>query len=551
MADSGTAAAPVDDREPDVDPHAEVPPRGGVSSGVVDGRPSTPPDRREGGWTLRKRADVLFGVALAVVVIAAATAALALLNLLETREQVSDRLDPARVASGDLLSGLFSQQQASRGALVSGGDEQFYDLFASGEQQEAEAIAHMRGLLDDAPRLQDHLDQIEADAQRWRDDHASSELQAGRRQSDLTREEREANVRAFDVVQEDVEALQAELETRREEGRSDLDRATALLVSSLAVAIVVLALLVLLMRTAATRWVIRPLDRLRLDARSVAAGDLQHPVIPQGPDELAELGADVDAMRRRLLSELQLLEETHATLADQAEELARSNRDLEQFAYVASHDLREPLRKVTAFCELLQSRYGGQLDERADTYIGFAVDGAQRMEVLINDLLAFSRVGRLTADFEPVDCDDCLDRALDNLSMTLEDAGAVVERQGELPTVDGDATLLTAVFQNLVANAIKFRRPDVPPQVQVTAVRRDDEWEITVTDNGIGIEPEYAERVFIIFQRLHTKEAYSGTGIGLALCRKIIEHHGGRIWVDTDRSEGTRVAFTLPAARIS
>jgi len=251
-------------------------------------------------------------------------------------------------------------------------------------------------------------------------------------------------------------------------------------------------------------------------------------------------------MRRRIRAELAAMEDAREQLAAQAEELARSNTDLEQFAYVASHDLQEPLRKVTSFCQLLQRRYQGQLDERADQYIEFAVDGAKRMQALINDLLAFSRVGRTTEAFVEVDCDEALDRALHNLENAIEDAGAEVVRLTPLPMVEGDPSLLAALFQNVLGNAVKFRR-EVPPRVEIGAGRSDGEWSFRVSDNGIGIDEAYAERVFVIFQRLHAKDLYPGTGIGLALCKKIVEFHGGRIWIDTAAASGTTVCWTLPA----
>jgi light-regulated signal transduction histidine kinase (bacteriophytochrome) len=221
-------------------------------------------------------------------------------------------------------------------------------------------------------------------------------------------------------------------------------------------------------------------------------------------------------------------------------ELERSNLDLEQFAYVASHDMQEPLRKVAGFCRLLQRRYGSRLDERADQYIEFAVDGANRMQVLINDLLAFSRVGRVGSAHTEVDTQRLLGNALANLDTN----GARIAR-GDLPQVRGEAALLTAVFQNLVGNALKFHG-DGPPDVRIEAERVDDEWVFSVIDRGIGIDPEHAERIFAIFQRLHPRDAYPGTGIGLAMCRRIIEYHGGRIWLDTEAGD-TTFRFTLPA----
>ena len=210
------------------------------------------------------------------------------------------------------------------------------------------------------------------------------------------------------------------------------------------------------------------------------------------------------------------------------------------------------MRKVASFCQLLEKRYGDKLDERGAEYIGFAVDGAKRMQVLINDLLTFSRVGRLNATYTEVDLDAALDTALTNLAAAVEESGAeIVRPQRRLPHVDGDPTLLAMVWQNLIGNAVKFRREGVAPRIVIECEPsrddRDDDWIFTVSDNGIGIPQEFVDKVFVIFQRLHGRDAYSGTGIGLALCKKIIEHHGGTIWIDTSYTEGTRFRFTLPA----
>jgi light-regulated signal transduction histidine kinase (bacteriophytochrome) len=299
------------------------------------------------------------------------------------------------------------------------------------------------------------------------------------------------------------------------------------------------------------RMVSRPVMELAEQVRAVAAGDYDRRIESGGSPELTKLAADVDGMRRKIVAELaevrqarSQIEWVNEQLKVQAEELTRSNRDLEQFAYVASHDLQEPLRKVASFCQLLQRRYQGQLDERADQYIAFAVDGAQRMQRLINDLLAFSRIGRITAGFTEVD----LDRVLAEVQSQLEvRAGEEAEiTWSGLPTVEGEEPLLTTLFVNLIGNSLKFRRPDVPPVVRVTARREGDEWLINVRDNGIGIEAEFADKVFVIFQRLHGRDAYEGTGIGLAIVKKIVEYHGGRIWLDHDVEEGTSINFTLP-----
>jgi light-regulated signal transduction histidine kinase (bacteriophytochrome) len=278
----------------------------------------------------------------------------------------------------------------------------------------------------------------------------------------------------------------------------------------------------------------------------VAGGDFQHSIRADGPAELVDLGRDVEAMRLRIVAELSAVREAHQRLDDQTRELARSNAELEQFAYVASHDLQEPLRKVASFTQLLGERYRNTLDERAHQYIDFAVDGATRMQALINDLLAFSRVGRLRVANRPVDLHRTAMLAVDNLSAAIEETGATVT-VGDLPTVDGDPSLLATAIQNLIGNAIKFRRPDVAPQVVIEATDEGDQWEFAVADNGIGIEAEYAERIFTIFQRLHPRDVYPGTGIGLAMVRKIVEYHGGRIWLDpAHEGPGSTFRFTLP-----
>ncbi len=230
-------------------------------------------------------------------------------------------------------------------------------------------------------------------------------------------------------------------------------------------------------------------------------------------------------------------------LERRTEELARSNAELERFAYVASHDLQEPLRMVSSYVQLLARRYQGRLDSDADEFIGFAVDGAGRMQRLITDLLAFSRVGRMGKDLEPTPLDACLDQALKNLEVAIAESGAVVTRD-PLPVVMGDSSQLVQVFQNLVGNALKFRGTE-PPRVHVSARRDGRQWQLSVRDNGIGFDAQYAERIFIIFQRLHGRD-YPGTGIGLPISRKIVERHGGRLWGESQPGKGSIFILTLP-----
>jgi serine/threonine protein kinase/signal transduction histidine kinase len=250
---------------------------------------------------------------------------------------------------------------------------------------------------------------------------------------------------------------------------------------------------------------------------------------------------DVTARRRAE----RRLEETATELQRANAELARSNTELEQFAYVASHDLQEPLRMVASYTQLLKRRYQGKLDADADEFIAYAVDGATRMQGLINDLLAYSRVHTHSKPLEETTCTAAFDRALANLEAAIRESGAEV-RCGPLPAVRGDASQLVQLFQNLIGNAIKFRG-ERPPVVIVWAGWQDGEWLFTVRDNGIGIDPKHAERIFAIFQRLHSRDRYPGSGIGLAICKKIVERHGGRIWVEPRLEDGSVFCFTLPA----
>jgi light-regulated signal transduction histidine kinase (bacteriophytochrome) len=235
---------------------------------------------------------------------------------------------------------------------------------------------------------------------------------------------------------------------------------------------------------------------------------------------------------------------TEKELAEKAEDLVRSNRELQQFAYVASHDLKEPLRMVTTYVQMLDRRYGNTMDADAKEYINFAVEGSKRMYALVEDLLTYSRVETSVVPFEQVSMDQVMLTALKDLGETIETSGATVTAT-DLPEVHADPQQMVQLMENLIGNAIKFRREE-PPSVRITALHGSNEWIFAVQDNGIGIEKEYKDKVFQMFQRLHPRETFPGTGIGLAICKKVVERHGGRIWFESEPGEGTTFFFSLP-----
>ncbi|MDO8302140.1 MAG: ATP-binding protein [Sedimentisphaerales bacterium] len=296
-----------------------------------------------------------------------------------------------------------------------------------------------------------------------------------------------------------------------------------------------------------------PIKRLSLGAQKVGGGNLDHKVGTNLKDEIGQLSRIFDKMTEDLKTTTASRNELNHEIADriQAEEslqkasddLVRSNKDLEQFAYIASHDLQEPLRVITGYLQLIAKRYKGRLDSDADEFINFAVDGANRMQSLIIDLLTYSRVLKKAKPFAEVDCDLLLVQALANLEVAIKTTNAVITHD-PLPTIMADGTQLIQVFQNLIGNAIKFRG-NKKQEIHVTAKHDTNEWVFSVKDNGIGIESAYKERIFVIFQRLHSREEYPGTGIGLAICKKIVERHGGRIWLESTPGEGSTFYFAI------
>ncbi|MBC3841517.1 histidine kinase [Streptacidiphilus sp. 4-A2] len=502
-------------------------------------------------WTTRRWLTGGVAAALTALVVLSALGGWALQQAGTATSDLVDRTGPALLASVQLESAMLNQQTAVRGYGLSG-DPAFLQPYHQGVNEEQAAVGQLRTLLDRDPAGRAELGEVLARARVWQAETAEPIAAAapGEQARVVADQSIQSGNTGFNAFRAAAASQQAHLQTERDRSYAALQQTHDLRDGALAAIGVVVVGLAALVFTGLRRGVTVPLERLSHDVRVVSDGDFEHAVTASGPADMRRLAEDVEGMRRRLAEELAFADRARLRLDEQAAELRRSNSELEQFAYVASHDLQEPLRKVASFCQLLQRRYADGLDERANQYIDFAVDGANRMQTLISDLLAFSRVGRLQNRPAPVDLEQVLAGTLDSCSLTAEEAGAVITHD-PLPTVTADATQMGMLFQNLVGNAVKFRAPDRPPRVHVSAERQGGQWAFAVSDNGIGISPDYAERVFVIFQRLHTRDAYPGNGIGLAMCRKIVEFHGGTIAVDPDHSPGTRISFTLPAAAVA
>jgi signal transduction histidine kinase len=260
-----------------------------------------------------------------------------------------------------------------------------------------------------------------------------------------------------------------------------------------------------------------------------------------------ERTAQLRITNERLEQEIAERKETEEELKKISAELTRSNADLQHFAYAASHDLQEPLRVIEGFIKLLEKRYADKLDTKAKEFIGYTVEGVNRMRALIKDLLDYSRTGTIEMNLKPTNFSDAVERAVFSLKAAAEETGATITCD-TLPTISADIVQMSRLFQNLLGNAIKFRG-EKAPDIHISAEKNENGWTFSVRDNGIGIDPENAERIFSVFQRLHTKEEYPGTGIGLAVCKRIVERHGGKIWVKSEKGKGATFCFTIPETR--
>ncbi|OBF03469.1 histidine kinase [Mycobacterium sp. ACS4054] len=492
-------------------------------------------------------------ISMGVMVLAGAVVGALLLNRTDDMtHQLVDNIQPARVAAFELQAALRDQETGIRGYLIAG-DRQFLTPYYDGQHAEQAAAEEIRRRLGQRPDLIGDLDAIENAAGNWRASYAepviADVIPNGKNVTNKPSAER--GKAQFDHLRTLFDRQNANLSAARAAAAGDLKRTDAwrdrALFAMVLLFFVTAALLGFLIRDT----VARPLAALAAACRRITNGNFEENIAPpKRPKDVRDMALDVENMRKRMVEELDVSRAAQVQLDEQAAELRRSNTELEQFAYVASHDLQEPLRKVASFCQLLERRYGDQLDERGHEYIGFAVDGAKRMQALINDLLTFSRVGRLGTTEADVELDTTLDSGIANLATAIEESDAEIVRPERLPQIKGDPMLLTMLWQNLIGNAVKFRHKDRRPRVVIECEAgigsRDGEWVISVSDNGIGIPEEFADKVFVIFQRLHGRDVYAGTGVGLALVKKIVEHHGGTIRIDTTRTDGTRFEFTLP-----
>jgi signal transduction histidine kinase len=504
---------------------------------------------RIGRLSLARRLSVAL-TALSLVLILAGVALVLVLHQADVAlSQQTERTFPARLAGSQLLTALVDQQTGLRGYALTG-DDAALEPYRRGLAAEQAARAQLERYVPPGHRARLALLTVDAAITAWRDQFASlhtSGADPGGGGATF-----EFGSQLFERVRATSRALDAELARQVSTNQRRAQRDRQLVVVVLATMALAVAAAVIGLQQALQRTVLRPMRRLGVQVNTVSQGAHDTPIRVEGPPDMQAMGAGVESMRVELVRALAEIEEQRPGLERRATELARSNADLEQFAYVASHDLQEPLRKVASFCQLLEQRYGDQLDDRAHQYIEFAVDGARRMQLLITDLLTFSRVGRTNEGFVPVDLAASITKAWTGLDAQVH------ATKGELEfTLDADAhyvfgapSLLQLLLTNLLGNALKYRRDDAAPVVHVSAATEGGLVRVNVADNGIGIPDEYAEKVFVIFQRLHGREEYEGTGIGLALAKKIVEYHGGTISLVPSPLGGACISFTLPVAEV-
>ncbi|WP_412028143.1 sensor histidine kinase [Deinococcus yunweiensis] len=438
---------------------------------------------------------------------------------------------------GAMGADIASMENGERGFVITGNLE-FLEPYTEGRLKFA---AHTYALRDlSPPAQQERLSQVQALVTRWFTEAAEPEI-AARRTSPVQASALVVGGSGRDILNQArlaLDAMQLEENTRLSaattSSQDTLNRVRLVTIAGLGLGV----LLLLLTAWQVARSVTGILNHLTDGARQIANGQYHLRLPATSVRELASLGRQVDVMAAAVQQREHALHLMNGRLE-------RSNRELEQFAYVASHDLQEPLRTIGSYTELLARRYGGRLDERADQYIAFTTAATTRMKALIQDLLAYSRVRQSERSTSPVDTAVLVATVVSDLELQVQAAGGQIEKR-ELPVVNASVELLRHVFQNLIGNALKFCAPDRAPHVIVTAIRQETEWVFNVQDNGIGIEPQYHERIFGVFQRLHGVDEYAGSGIGLAVTRSAVEQLGGRLWVDSVPGQGSTFHFSVP-----
>lgn len=486
------------------------------------------------GLELSRKLDLVIGVVLLPIVLVTASLGGIATNV-RAKTDVAAHYRNTAFAVADLKIAMLNIETGYRGYALSGNAEflEPYRLGLNGGKASLERLQILQTFPDEIATLERSVLKYEA----WVAANLETVKVGQSLPNDLQLVLLRTGKERFDELRVNFEKLNNLALAGFSSTRLEITQGVGLLASLPWAAFALTVIGALIVRFGLRQLILEPIRQLERAAQKLADGDGSIRLSFKSHDEMGKLSATFN--------------QTAETLSKRTAELQRSNRDLEQFAYVASHDLQEPLRMVSSYAQLLGKRYAGKLDERADTYIHYAVDGANRMQALIHDLLKYSRAGTRQAPLVPTSAADVVSEVLRSLELTILESGSSVT-VSDLPEVLGDRVQLTQIFQNLIGNALKFRREGVDHSVTVSAEPDSAPlgtamWRFTVRDNGIGIGEEYFERIFVIFQRLNTREAFAGSGIGLAICQRLVERHGGRIWLESVPDEGSAFHFTLQA----
>ena len=486
------------------------------------------------GLELARKLDLVIGLVLLPLVLVTASLG-GIANNVRVKTETAAKYRNTVFAVYELKIAMLNIETGYRGYALSG-NENFLEPYRLGLNDGKAALERLK-VLQTFPQQTATLERVVMSYEAWVSSNLETVKFGQSLPSDLQQLLLERGKQRLDDLRVNFELLTSLALQGFTATRSEITQGIDWLASLPWAAFALIVLGALAVRFGLQRLILDPIRQLEQAAQKLADGDGSIRLSFKSHDEMGKLSATFN--------------QTAETLSKRTAELQRSNRDLEQFAYVASHDLQEPLRMVSSYTQLLGKRYAGKLDERADTYIHYAVDGANRMQILIHDLLKYSRAGTRQAPLLPTSAADVVSEVLRSLELTIAESGSSVTVD-ELPEVLADRVQLTQIFQNLIGNALKFRREGARHSVTVSAEPDSDSqgaamWRFTVRDNGIGINKEYFERIFVIFQRLNTRESFTGSGIGLAICQRLVERHGGQIWLESTPGEGSAFHFTLQA----